>query len=108
MNETKHTPTPGPWYTGEDTVSLANRAFIGIGNGASHVGYASITSACRMEEAQANARLIAAAPELLEELQALVKCFWEGRPKKDVKRDYHLMVQVEAARKAIAKAGGAA
>ena len=57
---------------------------------------------------QANARLIAAAPELLAALRDLADCFWEGRPKRNTKRDYHLMVSVEAARQAMRKAEGGA
>ncbi len=58
------------------------------------------------DENEANARLIAAAPDLLLELESLLGCFWEGRPKIVVKRDCHLMIAVEAARTAIRKAKG--
>lgn len=53
-----------------------------------------------------DARLIAGAPELKAELKALLACFWEGRPKKNVRRDYHLMVQCEAAAKMLREIEG--
>lgn len=40
----------------------------GIGNGATHVGYASVTQNTSGGESEANARLIASAPELLAAL----------------------------------------
>jgi hypothetical protein len=51
------------------------------------------------QEQQANARLIAAAPELLLQLQSMVTCFerWE---------DTNTALVMEAARDAIAKATG--
>ena len=64
--------TPGPWYASDGSYHLGQREFIGIGNGAAHVGYASVTCAVRMAEAKANARLIAAAPALLEALKQIV------------------------------------
>lgn len=39
--------------------------------------------------------------KLREALRGLLACFWEGRPKKNVRRDYHLMVACEAARVAL-------
>lgn len=57
MSETKH--TPGPWITdgGAPDVMTADKKYLIAETYADHCGF---------EEAQANARLIAAAPELLE------------------------------------------
>ena len=53
-------------------------------------------------EQRANARLISAAPELLEACRILLR---ESAGRKlDVRKDYHLMVALEAAKTAIAKA----
>lgn len=79
--ETKH--TPGPWFFGDtftsyictrDGKEVTNYTARGIGNGACHVGYASITPALGSDEAKANARLIAAAPDLLAACKALHQC----------------------------------
>ncbi len=76
MKEPKH--TPGPWHfaepfrilkAGKDRCELH---FRGIGNGVSHVGYASICAIHSNGEALANARLMAAAPELLDACRASV------------------------------------
>lgn len=70
MMQTKH--TPGPWF-------LINDACVGgpvesgweqAGCGIAHCGMRARTS----EEAAANARLIAAAPEMYEALKALLAC----------------------------------
>ncbi len=63
--------TPGPWHAAEDTYPVGDRNFIGIGNGAVHIGYASVTACVRLAEARTNARLIAAAPELLAACRAV-------------------------------------
>ena len=64
MNNTKH--TPGMWETGED-VGEAVRCYVTTES----------RDICRCEtmygDAEANARLIAAAPELLEALKAMVE-----------------------------------
>ena len=52
----------------------------------------------------ANARLIAAAPELLEACKSLLDEMWRHIGKRDVKKHFHLLVHEEAARAAIAKA----
>lgn len=62
--------TPGPWHVGEKVDKPHHYDLVGFGNGATHVGYISVTPATA-PEAEANATLIAAAPEMLE---ALKKC----------------------------------
>ena len=47
-----------------------------------------------------------AAPDLLEACKALLGEMWSGRKRRNVKKDFHLMVAEEAARTAIAKATG--
>lgn len=66
--ESKTNHSFGPWFMCEQATKPHHQALIGIGNGAVHVGYASVTPALGLIEADANARLIAAAPELLEAL----------------------------------------
>lgn len=97
--------TPGPWHYAEPfmLVKNAERGEVrvrGIGNGAVHVGYASITLATGSKEALANAKLMASAPELLAALQEALPFIphtVEGY--KDV-----LHPVLSRARKAIAKA----
>lgn len=98
---TKH--TPGPWFVGEQmpAPSKSIHAFIGIGNGACHVGLASITPLTGFCEAEANARLIAAAPELLEACKEVVFLI-EGIAGLD---DQQIQA-INQARAAIAKAEG--
>ena len=76
MNESKH--TPGPWvydplrkeYRGAKTLVWGPK---GCGYGT--IANCSLSAASTFEEAAANARLITAAPELLAELESLVKRF---------------------------------
>lgn len=80
------------------------RCFIAIGGNGSHIGYASVTGCVPLEEAQANARLIAAAPDLLAALKAMDDAFshyCEGDPSEDE------IAALQQARAAL-KAGGAA
>ena len=83
--------TPGPWKMDRD------RAILGQGHGTRglHGAIADVYSWVGTEEADANARLIAAAPELLEALKALsdgTTANWTAK--------------LNAARAAIAKAQG--
>jgi hypothetical protein len=55
------------------------------------------------DEDEANAILIAAAPELLEALQGLLK---NAPPPKGIRKDFAYILYLEAAKKAIAKATG--
>jgi len=100
--------TPGPWHHGkmfETTHDGVDRAFFGIGTevAPTHIGYASVTGLVNQAEAEANARLIVAAPELLEACKALLE--WTGKHVESHR--FHELGQVEnAARNAIAKAEG--
>ena len=105
MTETAH--TPGPWFAVEGnkhhgpfvtnvevrticdlyTVDKLNRIFV-----------------FRPEEAEANARLIAAAPDLLEALKALQRQALQG----NVRGDEWMDEALELTRAAIAKAEGRA
>lgn len=76
--------TPGPWYVGKTPKGYAYVAAVGIGN---VVDAGAVT--------HANARLIAAAPELLSALQGVLRVA-------DRATD-----EFDAARAAIAKATGA-
>jgi hypothetical protein len=58
--------TPGPW-TGIDCVNVAGMDDAGIS-----IGFINSRDESRMAEAKANARLIAAAPELLEALELVM------------------------------------
>lgn len=93
---TKH--TPGPWTMhprfddGAEVRALAPVAWCGV---ASTHG-ASSSQVIDAAEARANARLIAAAPDLLEACERLLR--WAGWP--------HAEKDIELARAAIAKAKG--
>lgn len=97
--KTEH--TPGPWaYAGNGNITTQ----------AAHYGFtvASVDtftgrSCCPDEERRANARLIAAAPDMLAALEGLLT---NAPAPKSVKQDYHYMVSREAAKRAIAKARG--
>ncbi len=107
--ETKH--TPGPWYAlrGQRNISIRHKTgdkFLPMVNVASVRG--KFPADCPYGSSEANARLIAAAPELLEALQAVLRSFPTDRDMRDAGweraeidlacRDY------EAARAAISKA----
>ena len=94
--------TAGPWYTSEGSYHLGHREFIDISNGAAHVGYASVTTCVRMREASANARLIAAAPELLQALEAMLAIHGP------VSTVHESVLALNQAKAAIAKARGEA
>ena len=84
--------TPGPWETRKRTDGLEN------------IYCAGTDFDVALCAKPVDARLIAAAPELLEALLGLLK--ETGNRKMDVKKDYHLMVAVEYAKTTIAKVEG--
>lgn len=85
--------TPGPWYCPPDSVGGVSRTTVWSGNGDIQIAECKskgLALACN----RANARLIAAAPELLEALQGVVRVA------------DRVTVEFDAARAAIAKALG--
>lgn len=86
------THTPGPWtHHPEDNI-------ITDASGRRLIEWQARSVSVSVEERDANARLIAAAPELLEALAALIGCIDHGSDNPTLKLD--------AARAAIAKATG--
>ena len=100
MNTTKH--TPGPWHTHrDDTAPLFPRFYVtckGIRSIAIMTGGSDSSLA---DENEANARLIAAAPELLEALQKLQPILWNDSAICRAYADVEKLVEA-----AIAKAKG--
>lgn len=95
-------PTPGRWIATDDFINVCSADTGKIiacldSEGAPDIG---------PKESLANAYLIAAAPDLLSALQGMVQEF--GNQKFDVRKDYHKMVAMEAAKTAIAKTAGMA
>ena len=89
---TKH--TPGPWHV--DTEDQDADIHSGFGMVAKTMGHGHAQDG----EGTANARLIAAAPELLDALQSMVSQF----PEAELRADPDLHASVKRARAAIAKA----
>ena len=108
MSSEKNEHTPGPWDydpTGDD-----KRICVGIGlvDGPNGYDVAEVYSDdCDPDEALANARLIAAAPDLLEALEGLL-VFAEDAETKALVGDEGCLWPCEEARTAIAKARGSA
>jgi hypothetical protein len=113
MNETKKSQhTPGPWSMDDPAENCPQH-----GKGGEQVfkvvaerfgGGLVADVSCwwyDRETARANARLMAAAPEMLEALEGILNNLWKDR-KRDVKRDYSLMVYEAQAKTAISKARG--
>lgn len=96
--------TPGPWKL-EDESSTGPRGDASIHYDIPSVGsiYLGDVNIKRdpelLETMQANARLIAAAPELLEALKELVEAIWDGRLESEGAETF-----TDPARAAIAKA----
>ena len=98
MSETKH--TPGPWRVAPRS-DYPEHADINVDAGTR--GYVALCGKAGDEEAEANARLIAAAPELLEALREVVACYVVRiNGKVDVRR----AAALDRARAAIAMAEG--
>ncbi len=85
---TKH--TPGPWKVDGDTYITAHSLII---------AHCKQNGSLKLEDAQANARLIAAAPELLEALEYAVLGLKAEQPS-----DYSFDLAFSMARAAIKKA----
>jgi hypothetical protein len=96
MTDSKH--TPGRWYVGASGRIIMCRMIAG-----NNVPVAQITGPLPNDEIKANARLIAAAPDMLEALRGLLET---SPPPKGVRLDYSYLLYREAARTAIAKATG--
>lgn len=91
--------TPGPWEVDED--SLRGSSYVAI-HGDGWVEFASVVTRMKdgkeSPEGRANARLIAAAPDLLEALDALVNMPSDMTAER--------VAALDAARKALTKARG--
>lgn len=114
MSETKF--TPGPWHIRQDWDGMGILVDCGdptnlatVGNVASVTDYAPFMSLSTQQEekraiAEANARLIAAAPDMHEALKAIVDCYGLGQsPEKFVEQ---VRGFIEDGRAAISKAKG--
>lgn len=95
MRESK--PTPGPW---RPVIIIDYRHAIRVVNDEGEVARVVCGGDVSREEAEANARLIAAAPDLLATLEALLPAVGE------FPRDPYTLGLVEDARAAIRKARG--
>lgn len=97
--------TPGPWSFTADMYGLHNMRVFGAadarGNGIANCGYD------ERGECEANARLIAAAPEMLAALEALLEGTCEALAFLDRDTVKHLKPLIDGAESAIAKARGA-
>lgn len=91
--------TPGPWHRNIHPVSRYPIVFAGRNTHIARV----ITQGLTDSEAEANCDLIAAAPDLLRELQSFVDR-WSKYPKPPTGEE--LNVYLDSARAAIAKATG--
>ena len=109
--------TPGPWVVGnQDPLNFGKQR----GNGTEPIGFVygpSFPERSELgREALSNARLIAAAPELLEALRNMVEMFkdvptleqnsFDEPPEPKTQWDYEAYQMIGAARAAIAKAEG--
>ena len=93
MNPAKH--TPGPWRT----EPAPHR---------SHWILGSVPVALTVEPSEANARLIAAAPDLLAALRDMIDRYARAMKDSGVSHYPEAMVEIRSARAAIAKATGGA
>lgn len=101
---TNATHTPGPWAFTADMYGLDNMRVFGVndatGNGIANCGYDG------RGECKANARLVAAAPDLLETLETLLEGTCEALSFLDRETVKHLKPLIDNAEAAIAKAKG--
>jgi len=98
--------TPGPWKADNHIIGDGWRVFVPRHDEADqHDAIADVETWQSDTETEANARLIAAAPDLLDALKNVLDELHKHH-KMNVKKDYSLMVADSVARKAIAKAEG--
>lgn len=99
--------TPGPWIIDQESFDLLDFDLethrIWINADGMHIGY---VDGPRTEERKANARLIAAAPELLAELITMTDAYSKAMKDAGVSSYPEALVIVRSARAAIAKASG--
>jgi len=102
-NRNKH--TPGPWIVSDET----RENFVWILDENSDTGVCMVhTDTDSKDESDANARLIAAAPELLEALESMLD-YLKRQAKENSRREWALHnAHAEFMRNAIAKATGGA
>ena len=109
---TQATHTKGPWHTGQGNGE--GSIFCESGRTRLESGGTTLYPVCAIArgwdegEDEANAHLIAAAPDLLEALRGLLRQAGASVPNINVKKHFSLMVQMEEAKRAIAKAEGKA
>lgn len=101
--------TPGPWWIDSDKKNSSDASIGSTNRTSGHpiwIGrvYGEGVLSGDLSKRDANAALIAAAPDLLVALTGLVKEI--SRKKMDVRKDYSLMVELAEATKAIMKATG--
>lgn len=76
MGDVKH--TPGPWLIEGNTVYALSKHDINIFDAEVHAGYGDDDHKLSSDILQANAHLIAAAPDLLASLEEIIKCLDEA------------------------------
>ena len=103
MSTPKH--TAGPWTYSED-MGLIGTAEGTIAQLQNSVGWAGIGRNIDHSEQQANAQLIAAAPELLEVLGEIHALIDPNRDVKDIEVEEISMALINRVQTAITKAGG--
>lgn len=101
---TKAKNTPGPWIVKQ--TSSGNPFVYEGATGKTVAGVALVKKDCDREESEANARLIAAAPELLAALERTADVLEYYNENKGPTRDSALCDLFAIARAAIAKARG--
>jgi hypothetical protein len=102
MQEKTH--TPGPWYVREqDDIDAEGNGYVWAVKGESHGSYIQNPGHANSE---ANARLMAAAPEMLKALEELLDLTALMPNSDDAVNDPELEPALERARAAIAKAQG--
>ncbi len=92
--------TPGPWRVEHQNPSPTTGEWMIAG---SKPGYLAEVRDCGSGDVRANARLIAAAPDLLEACELIVSAFDQLAPMSSARNE---PLQINAARAAIAKARG--